>query len=89
MTEATLEMAAKAMRQSYAKHTGDTALVPWERAESRKAWMVCARAALLAIREPDTAVMMRALKTMDPIRSVYWRDAFPAIIDAILDEPET
>lgn len=55
---ATVERLAKAMREAYAVHTGEGCCA-WSRAKAgpRKAWIVCARAALQELRAPDKPML--------------------------------
>ena len=48
-----VEHVAKAMREAYAKETGETPLIPWEMSRAAHAWLTCARAALDAERKFD------------------------------------
>lgn len=83
MTDTMLERAAKAARERYADHMGDRDIVTWEKAKSREAWLICARAALEAIREPSEAM----------VRDCRWGDQDVAEwvegVDAILSEGST
>ncbi|MER9459683.1 hypothetical protein NKI80_07235 [Mesorhizobium sp. M0387] len=49
--EAKVEHVAKAMREAYAKETGEVPLIPWEMSRASHAWLTCARAALDAERK--------------------------------------
>lgn len=83
MTETMIEKMARSMRDGYADHIGDRDIIPMEKAKSREAWIVCARAALQAIREVDDATLRAGMREA-------WTDAdalqkaHRAMIDAIL-----
>lgn len=56
-TETMIERVGKDMRQAYADHIGDK-IVSWEQAgkPQKASWMVCARAALQALRKPTESM---------------------------------
>ncbi len=83
MAETMIEKMAKTMRERYAEHSGDHDIVPWEKSKSREAWLLCARAALLAIREPDglpfTNEVVDTEGGWETPRKV-WKDTIDAIL---------
>lgn len=84
---AVVERVAKAMRKAFNRHDGDRGLIPWEKAarEPRDAWLVCAEAALKALREPTEAMCEAGFEhTGDPCWPKDVGKAWRAMIDAAL-----
>lgn len=53
--EKQVEHVAIAMREAYAKETGETSLVPFAKSRARGAWLNCARAGIEALRQFEEA----------------------------------
>jgi len=61
MTSSMIELVAEKMREAYSEHIGEPCC-SWSKAkaEPRKAWLVCARAAIEAMREPTMEMLQEA-----------------------------
>ena len=78
---------AMAMREAYAKETGETPLVEFAKSRARKEWRVCARAALRAMRDPTDEMSEAGRKTMSrPLTNFI--SVWQAAIDAALGKGE-
>jgi hypothetical protein len=90
MSETMVERVAMAMRKAYSSYGGDSALIPWEKSRACEEWLLCARAAIEAMREPAPLEVYPGVhayaKVETKCRPVAFRAGWNAVLDAALSQ---